>query len=73
MRDLFLLDPDVVFLDSPMAIKATEIYRQATPEFDAETLALLKADANPLAADRFRRCHTAVSYTHLTLPTSDLV
>ena len=52
------LDPDVVFLDSPMAIKATEIYRQATPEFDAETLALLKADANPLAADRFRRCHT---------------
>jgi len=52
------VDPDVVFLDSPMAIKATEIYRQATPEFDAETLALLKADANPLAADRFRRCHT---------------
>ena len=52
------LDPDVVFLDSPMAIKATEIYRQATPEFDAETQALLKADANPLAVNRFRRCHT---------------
>lgn len=52
------VDADAVFLDSPMAIKATEIYRQATPEFDAETHALLKADANPLAADRFRRCRT---------------
>ena len=38
-----------------MAIKATEIYRQATPEFDEETQALLRADANPLAVDRFRR------------------
>jgi len=52
------IDPETVFLDSPMAIKATEIYRQATPEFDAETQALLKQDANPLAADRFRRCRT---------------
>ncbi len=41
-----------------MAIRATEIYRQATPEFDEDTQALLKADANPLAVDRFRRCHT---------------
>ncbi len=52
------IDPDAVFLDSPMAIRATEIYRQATPEFDEDTQALLKADANPLAVDRFRRCHT---------------
>lgn len=52
------VDPQAVFLDSPMAIKATEIYRQATPEFDEETQALLRADANPLAVDRFRRCHT---------------
>ncbi len=52
------LDPRTVFLDSPMAIKATEIYRQATSEFDAETQALLKRDANPLAADRFGRCRT---------------
>jgi metallo-beta-lactamase family protein len=52
------VDPDAVFLDSPMAIKATEIYRQATPEFDEETQALLRADANPLAVDRFRRCNT---------------
>lgn len=52
------VDPDAVFVDSPMAIRATEIYRQATPEFDEETQALLRADANPLAADRFGRCHT---------------
>lgn len=52
------VDPDAVFLDSPMAIKATEIYRQATPEFDEEVQALMRADANPLAVDRFRRCHT---------------
>lgn len=52
------VDPEAVFLDSPMAIKATEIYRQATPEFDDEVQALVRADANPLAVDRFRRCHT---------------
>lgn len=52
------VDPDAVFLDSPMAIRATEIYRQAAPEFDAETQALIRAEANPLAVDRFRRCHT---------------
>ena len=52
------VDPQAVFLDSPMAIKATEIYRQATPEFDDEVQALVRADANPLAVDRFRRCHT---------------
>jgi len=52
------IDPDSVFLDSPMAIKATEIYRQATPEFDEETRSLIQRNANPLAADRFRRCRT---------------
>ncbi len=52
------IDPDAVFLDSPMAIKATEIYRQATAELDEATQALLKADANPLAIDRFHRCRT---------------
>ncbi|MEO8274814.1 MAG: MBL fold metallo-hydrolase [Thermoanaerobaculia bacterium] len=50
------IDPSAVFLDSPMAIKATEIYRQAAPELDEETQALIRQQANPLAADRFRRC-----------------
>ena len=52
------LDPETVFLDSPMAIRATEIYRQATPEFDDETAALAHRKLNPLAADRFHRART---------------
>ena len=52
------IDPAAVFLDSPMAIRATEIYRQATPEFDEETQALIHRAANPLATDRFQRCRT---------------
>lgn len=52
------LDPDVVFLDSPMAIRATEIYRQASPEFDEDLNERITNGSNPLAADRFRRCQT---------------
>ena len=53
------LDPGAVFLDSPMAIHATEIYRQAAPEFDAELRERIANGDNPLAADRFRRCASA--------------
>ncbi|GMU67380.1 MAG: hypothetical protein AMXMBFR36_36540 [Acidobacteriota bacterium] len=52
------LDPDVVFLDSPMAIRATEIYRQASPEFDEDLNHRIANGSNPLAAGRFRRCQT---------------
>lgn len=52
------LDPDAVFLDSPMAIRATEIYRQAGPELDEEFNDRARQGNNPLAADRFRRCRT---------------
>jgi len=52
------IDPADVFLDSPMAIRATEIYRQATPEFDDDLKELVKNGANPLAADRFSRCRS---------------
>jgi metallo-beta-lactamase family protein len=52
------LDPDRVFLDSPMAIRATEIYRQATPEFDEEMRERVANGDNPLAADRFRRARS---------------
>lgn len=52
------LDPEAVFLDSPMAIRATEVYRQASPEHDAETRALTRRRMNPLAADRFRRARS---------------
>lgn len=52
------LDEDRVFLDSPMAIRATEIYRQSAPEFDEELRELVAHGDNPLAADRFRRCRS---------------
>jgi len=52
------LDPSAVFLDSPMAIRATEIYRQATPEFDDELRELIANGDNPLGPDRFQRCRS---------------
>jgi metallo-beta-lactamase family protein len=52
------LDPREVFIDSPMALKATEIYRQATTEFDSELVDRVRRRANPLADDRFSRCRT---------------
>ena len=52
------LDESSVFLDSPMAIRATEIYRQATPEFDEELRERIANHDNPLAADRFGRCRS---------------
>jgi metallo-beta-lactamase family protein len=49
------LDPSTVFLDSPMAINATDIYDRAEAEHDED----LKALANdPLGVDRFVRCRT---------------
>jgi metallo-beta-lactamase family protein len=53
------LDPAAVFLDSPMAIKATDLYDQASPEHDAELIELIEKHVNPLAADRFQRCRSS--------------
>lgn len=52
------LDPDVVFLDSPMAIDATELYARARAEHDEEMAELVREDGGPLAAGRFNRCKT---------------
>jgi metallo-beta-lactamase family protein len=52
------LDPSAVFLDSPMAIKATELYDQATKEHDDELLELARQQLDPLAPDRFERCRS---------------
>jgi metallo-beta-lactamase family protein len=48
-----VLDPDTVFLDSPMAIAATELYQRATAEHDEEMLELVRQELAPLDADRF--------------------
>jgi len=53
------LDPEDVFLDSPMAIRATEIYDQATAEHDEDLLELVEQHLNPLDPDRFQRCRSA--------------
>jgi metallo-beta-lactamase family protein len=53
------LDPDVVYLDSPMAIRATDAYRGASSEFDDELRALIANGDSPLADDRFHRCRSA--------------
>ena len=53
------LDPNDVFLDSPMAIKATEIYDQAKAEHDEDLIELVEQHLNPLGPDRFQRCRSA--------------
>lgn len=56
MADEGALDPDDVFLDSPMAISATELYERAKAEHDEEMAELVADRSSPLAADRFQRC-----------------
>jgi len=53
------LDPRDVFLDSPMAIKATDLYRQAEAEHDDDLKELVEQHLNPLDPDRFERCRSA--------------
>nr|HRC87678.1 MBL fold metallo-hydrolase [Thermoanaerobaculia bacterium] len=52
------LDPNSVFLDSPMAIEATTLYQQAGSEHDEELAELVAAGESPLAGNLFRRCRT---------------
>lgn len=45
--------PDIpVFVDSPLSMKATAIFRKHTECFDEETLALLRTDPDPFGFDR---------------------
>lgn len=53
------LDPQAVFLDSPMAIKATELYDRAEAEHDDDLLELVERHLDPLAPDRFQRCRSS--------------
>jgi len=53
------LDPRDVFLDSPMAITATELYERAKKEHDEELAALVAADESPLGRDLFQRTRRA--------------
>ena len=56
LADSGRLDPQAVFLDSPMAIDATELYQRAEAEHDEELAQLVARQASPLAHHRFQRC-----------------
>ena len=58
LADRGRLDPRTVFLDSPMAIEATQIYERAEAEHDEDLAALAGGPADPLASSRFSRCRT---------------
>jgi metallo-beta-lactamase family protein len=59
LADQGVLDPDHVFLDSPMAIDATTFYRQFHSEHDADLEALERANIDPLGDERFHRVRRA--------------
>lgn len=58
LADRGRIDPSAVFIDSPMAIEATEIYHRTDAEHDEELAELVRTQGSPLAADRFNRCRT---------------
>jgi metallo-beta-lactamase family protein len=53
-----VLAADDVFLDSPMAIRATELYRGAESEHDDDMVELIEQQLDPLDPDRFNFCRT---------------
>lgn len=73
LADEGFLDPGVVYVDSPMAIEATEIYRHAASEFDEDLQELVRNGVNPLAADRFQRCRTSEQSRELNGRSDSLV
>lgn len=52
------IDPLPIFLDSPMAREATQIYRQCLSEHDAETRALIREGIDPLVPPNFTVVNT---------------
>jgi metallo-beta-lactamase family protein len=59
LADAGVVPPDSVFVDSPMAISATELYRDFVDEHDEDLTALIARGKGPFDADRFTRCRTA--------------
>lgn len=53
------LNPKDVFLDSPMAIKATDLYHRAKQEHDEELAESIRNEMSGLGADQFNRCRSA--------------
>ena len=59
LADAGRIDRQAVFLDSPMAIDATDLYDQAEAEHDEDLLEVARSGGDPLAPTRFQRCRTA--------------
>lgn len=59
------LDPDAVFLDSPMAIDATRLYDRAEQEHDEELQELVAGGEDPLGRDLFHRCRSVAQSKEL--------
>lgn len=59
------LDPADVFLDSPMAITATELYDRARAEHDEELAAMVEEAGSPFARGLFNRCRTVAESKQL--------
>ena len=73
LADEGVLDPGDVFLDSPMAIKATELYARAEAEHDDEMIELVERDLNPLRPDRFQFCRSVAQSKELNARTRPAV
>jgi metallo-beta-lactamase family protein len=58
LEDAGRLPADSVFVDSPMAISATELYKEFPGEHDEELAQLVAAEQSPFALERFGRCRT---------------
>jgi len=58
LADAGRLDPRTVFLDSPMAITATQIYDRAEQEHDEELKALVANGDDPLGRNLFNHCRS---------------
>jgi metallo-beta-lactamase family protein len=58
LADAGQLPADRVFVDSPMAIGATDLYKEFAAEHDEDLASLVAADRSPFALERFGRCRT---------------
>jgi metallo-beta-lactamase family protein len=54
------IDPDAVYLDSPMAIKASDLYQRAQEEHDEDFAELARQEFAALDPETFHRTRTAV-------------
>jgi metallo-beta-lactamase family protein len=58
LADQGRLDRGAVFLDSPMAIDATDLYDRAEAEHDEDLLEIAQSGGDPLDPTRFARCRS---------------